>query len=349
MGAERVLVTGGTGFIGAHCIVRLLAAGYRVRTTLRSLTRADDVGTLVRRGGADPTTIEYAQTDLMHDDGWPAALDAVSFVLHVASPFPAREPKRESEVIAPARDGVLRVLRASRDAGVQRVVLTSSFAAIGYSTRPDRPYDETDWTDPGDPHLTAYLKSKTIAERAAWDFADHEGGDLQLTTVNPMLVFGPALGPEVSTSVGLILRMLNGSMPGLPRSELSAVDVRDVADLHLRAMTHPDAAGERFLAVSGEPITYADLARLLRDRLGTRADRVPTRVLPNWIIRIAGRLDPNLRAVISELRTSHRASSEKARRMLGWSPRPRDEALLASAESLIDLGLVSSPGPSSGA
>ncbi|HET8778571.1 MAG TPA: NAD-dependent epimerase/dehydratase family protein, partial [Agromyces sp.] len=278
--------------------------------------------------------------DLTHDDGWPAALDGVSYVLHVASPFPMGEPKDANELIAPARDGALRVLRAARDAGVRRVVLTSSFAAIGYSTMPDRPFTEEDWTHPDDPQLTAYVRSKSIAERAAWDFIEREGGDLELTTVNPVVVFGPALGADLSTSVALLRELLNGSVPAVPRGEVSGVDVRDVADLHVMAMTHPDAAGERFLAVSGDPITYPDLARLLRDHLGDRAHRVPLRVLPNWLVRIGGRLNSNLRAVIAELRRSRRASSEKAQRVLGWRPRPRDEAILASAESLFTLGLV---------
>lgn len=340
MSGELVLVTGGTGFIGAHCIVRLLDARYRVRTTLRSLARADDVRALVRAGGADPTGIEYAQADLTHDDGWPTALEGASYVLHVASPFPMRQPKDENELIAPARDGALRVLRAARDAGVRRVVLTSSFAAIGYSTSPDRPFTEQDWTDPADPNLTAYVRSKTVAERAAWDFVDHEGVDLELATVNPVVVFGPTLGAELSTSVALLRELLNGSVPAVPHGAVSGVDVRDVADLHLVAMTHPDAAGERFLAVSGDPISSPDLAQLLRERLGDRAARVPRGVLPNWVARLGALVNSDLRAVVPELARPRRASSEKAERVLDWRPRPRDEAIIASAESLIELGLV---------
>lgn len=335
-----VLVTGGTGFVGAHCIVQLLDAGYRVRTTLRSLARADDVRALVRAGGGDPAGLQYAQADLLHDDGWREAAAGATFVLHVASPFPVRQPKDPEVLIAPARDGSLRVLRAARDAGVRRVVLTSSFAAVGYSTRPDRPYTEEDWTDPADPGLSPYVRSKALAERAAWDFVEQEGGDLELAVVNPVGVFGPALGPDLSSSVALLLELLTGNVPAVPHGQTSGVDVRDVADLHVRAMTHPDAAGERFLAVSGEPITFPDLARLLRARLGERASRVPRLVVPDWVVRLGARFNADLRQLVPELERSRRASAEKAQRMLGWEPRSRDEAIIASAESLFRLGLV---------
>jgi nucleoside-diphosphate-sugar epimerase len=341
MSGELVLVTGGTGFVGAHCVVQLLDAGYRVRTSLRSLARADDVRALVRAGGADPAGLEFAQADLLHDDGWRAAAEGASYVLHVASPFPVRQPKDPNELIVPAREGALRVLRAARDAGVQRVVLTSSFAAIGYG-RPDpgRPFTEEDWTDPSAPGLTPYTMSKTLAERAAWDFVEREGAELELAAVNPVPVFGPALGRELSTSVELLLGLLNGQVPAVPNGTTTGVDVRDVADLHLRAMTHPDAAGERFLAVEGDPIRFPDLAKLLRARLGSNAKRVPTRVLPDWLVRVGALVNSELRAVAPQLGRSQRSSNEKARRMLGWQPRPLDEAIVASAESLVRLGLV---------
>ncbi|MEV1129218.1 aldehyde reductase [Agromyces sp. NPDC049794] len=337
---ELVLVTGGTGFIAAHCIVRLLGDGYRVRTTLRSLARADEVRALVRAGGADPTRLEYAQADLLHDDGWHAAVAGAAGVLHVASPYPVRQPKDENELIVPARDGALRVLRAARDTGVRRVVLTSSFAAVGYSSRPDRPFTEADWTDPDAQGLSPYAKSKTIAELAAWDFIDREGGDLELSAVNPVGVFGPVLGDDLSSSIALLLVLLQGKVPAVPNGETSGVDVRDVADLHVRAMTHPDAAGERFLAVSGPPISFLDIARLLREELGDVAGRVPRFTIPDWVVRLGAGFNSDLRAIVPELGRSRHASGEKAQRMLDWQPRPRDEAIISSAESLIRLGLV---------
>lgn len=340
MSGELVLVTGGSGFVAAHCIVQLLEAGYPVRTTVRSLARAEDVRAQVRTGGADPAGIEFVEADLLHDDGWPAAVEGATFVLHVASPFPVRQPKDEQELIRPAREGVLRVLGVARDAGVRRVVQTSSFAAIGYGTHPGRPFTEADWTDPTAPNITAYVKSKTLAERAAWDFIEREGGDLQLATVNPVGILGPALGKDLSSSVVLLQGLLNGRTPIVPPGTTTAVDVRDVADLHLRAMTHPDAAGERFLAVTGDPVTFHELAMMLRGRLGTDARRVPKGVLPRWAVEVGALVSPDMRALRPQLDRPQGASHEKATRMLGWQPRSLEESVVASAESLMALGLV---------
>lgn len=357
MSGELVLVTGGSGFVGVHCIVALLREGYRVRTTVRSIARADEVREMVRRGGADPAAVEFVEADLMHDDGWPAAVADATYVLHVASPFPVRQPKDADELITPARDGALRVLRAARDAGVRRVVLTSSFAAIGYGHDVSRPFTEDDWTDLTQPGLTPYVQSKTVAERAAWEFVEREGATpdrdgappLELSVVNPVPVFGPALGRDLSTSVEVLRGLLSGRVPAVPNGSTTGVDVRDVADLHLLAMRHPDAAGERFLAVAGDPINFPDLARLLRDRLGADADGVPTRVLPNWLVRVGALFSSDLRAILPQLRRRQGASHEKATRMLGWNPRSTEDSIVASARSLVELGLVDGRGIRSGA
>ena len=340
MSGELVLVTGGTGFVGAHCIVALLREGYRVRTTVRALDRAREVRDLVRAGGQDPTGIEFVVADLLRDDGWLDAVDGTRYVLHVASPLPVRQPKDANELIEPARDGVLRVLRAARDTGVRRVVQTSSFAAIGYGTDPGRPFTEVDWTDLTAPHLTPYIQSKTLAERAAWEFIEREGAGLEFATVNPVVIFGPALGADFSTSIHVLLRLLNGKVPAVPPGTTTGVDVRDVADLHVQAMRHPDAAGERFLAVAGDPISFHDMAMLLRRHLGADARHVPTRTLPRWLVRAGAFVSPELRAIAPQLRRARGASHEKATRMLGWSPRTPQEAILASARSLLELGLV---------
>ena len=235
---SAVLVTGGSGFIGAHCILQLLAAGHHVRTTVRSLKREADVRAMLRAGGAEPgDRVSFFAADLESDLGWPEAVAGSEYLLHVASPFPPTVPKNEDELIVPAREGTLRVLRAARDAGVRRVVLTSSFAAIGYGQKPqDRAFDETNWTDPDGPGIQPYAKSKTLAERAAWDFVAREGRGLELAVVNPVGVFGPVLGPDYSTSILLVQRLMDGAMPGCPKLYFGLVDVRDVADLHLRAM-----------------------------------------------------------------------------------------------------------------
>ncbi len=336
-----VLVTGGSGFVGGHCILQTLAAGHSVRATLRNPARAEEVrGQLGRAGAEGLDRLSFAAADLDRDAGWPEAVAGCDFVLHVASPFPAGVPKHEDELIRPARDGALRVLKAARAAGARRVVLTSSFAAIGYG-HPEQaaPFDETSWTNLDYRGLTAYAKSKTIAERAAWDFVAKEGG-LELAVVNPVGVFGPVLGPDTSTSVMIVERILKGSMPGLPHMVFGVVDVRDVADLHLRAMTDPRARGERFLAVAGDFLTLADIGRILKARLGDRAARATTRELPDWLVRLAALADSSIRQVVPELGTRKNATADKAKRLLGWSPRSREDALVATAESLIGLGLV---------
>ncbi|HEU4758628.1 MAG TPA: aldehyde reductase, partial [Dehalococcoidia bacterium] len=282
---STVLVTGGSGFIGSHCILQLLAAGHQVRTTVRSLTREAGVRAMLKEGGAGPGgNLTFAAADLERDAGWPEAAAGCEYVLHVASPFPQTIPKDENELIGPAREGALRVLRAARDAGVKRVVLTSSFAAVGYG-HPLRqaPYDEASWTDPDGGDVRPYVKSKTLAERAAWDFIAKEGGGLELTAVNPVGVFGPVLGPDFSTSILMVQRLMDGSVPGCPRIYFGVVDVRDVADLHLRAMTHPAARGERFIAVAGDFMTMRDIARTLKKRMGAAARRVPTLQLPDFV------------------------------------------------------------------
>src|SRR5579863_8548377 len=339
---STVLVTGGSGFIGSRSILQLLAAGHRVRTTVRNLNREGEVRAMLRAGGAEPgDRLSFIAADLESDAGWAEAAAGCEYVLHVASPFPASVPKHEDELVVPARDGALRVLRAARGAGVKRVVLTSSFAAVGYGHPPQAaPFTEKDWTDPTNPECTPYTKSKTIAERAAWDFIAKEGGGLELATVNPVGVFGPVLGPDYSASILIVQRLMDGALPGCPRLYFGAVDVRDVADLHLRAMTHPAAKGERFLAVAGDFLSFVEIAKILKSRMGAAARRVPTWQLPNVVVRLAALRDPAVRQILPELGKPKNASGEKARRVLGWAPRSNEEAIVATAESLLRLGLL---------
>ncbi|MBX9746859.1 MAG: aldehyde reductase [Hyphomonadaceae bacterium] len=342
MAGELVLVTGGSGFIGAHCILQLLEAGYQVRTTVRSLSREADVRAMLRVGGVDAgDRLTFAAADLTSDAGWAEAVAGCTYVLHVASPFPPAIPQHEDDLIIPAREGALRVLRAARDAGVKRVVLTSSYAAIGYGQKPGgRPSNETDWTDPNGADVRAYVKSKTLAERAAWDFIEREGGALELSVVNPVGVFGPVLGPDYSTSILLVQRLMDGAMPGCPRIYFGAVDVRDVASMHITCMTHPGAKGERFLAVAGDFLSIVQIARILKARLGAAAKRVPTMELPDFLVRIAAMRDPAVQQILPELGIRKNGSNEKARRVLGWQPRSNEECLVATAESLMRLGLL---------
>ena len=338
-----ILVTGGSGFVGSHTVLQLLAAGHQVRTTVRSLTREVDVRAMLKVGGAaEPCDrLTFFAADLENDAGWAEAVAGCEYVLHVASPFPQTLPKHEGELIVPAREGALRVLRASRDAGVKRVVLTSSFAAIGYGhPEQNAPFDETSWTNPNGDDVLPYVKSKTLAERAAWDAIAKEGGGLELAVVNPVGVFGPVLGPDYSTSILLVQRLMDGAMPGCPKIHFGAVDVRDVADLHIRAMVDPAAKSERFLAVAGDFLSMLDIAKVLKRRMGAAAKRVPARELPNWLVRLAAMRDPAVKQILPELGKKKNATNAKAQRVLGWTPRSNEDSIVATGESLVRLGLL---------
>jgi nucleoside-diphosphate-sugar epimerase len=350
MSGELVLVTGGSGFIAMHCTLKLLAAGYRVRNSVRSLAREAEVRATLQAAGADigdspgaspGDRLAFCAADLTADAGWAAAAAGCDFVLHVASPFPVNVPRHEDELIVPAREGALRVLRAARGADVRRVVLTSSFAAIGYGhAQVERAFTEHDWTQPEGDGVSAYARSKTLAERAAWDFMAREGGDMELSVVNPVAVFGPALSADFSTSIEIVKRMMDGALPALPHITFGVVDVRDVADLHLLAMTDPEAAGERYLALAGEFVSMRDIGVMLRRRLGDAARRVPTRELPDWLLRGVALFDKSVGQIVPELGKHKNATADKARRTLGWTPRSAEDAVAATAESLVRLGLL---------
>lgn len=348
---SKILVTGGSGFIAAHTILQLLEAGHEVVTTVRNLNRDPEVRAMLKQGGldvniADSKRLTFAAADLMDDAGWPEAVAGCEYVHHIASPFPSTVPADENELIKPAREGAVRVLRAARNAGVKRVVLTSSFAAIGYGhTEANATYTEKDWSNPDSPGIQPYPKSKTLAERAAWDFIAAEGNGpggykLELSVVNPVGVFGPALGPDYSTSIMIVKMLMDRALPGLPRIQFGVVDVRDVADMHIRAMTHPAAAGQRFLAVSGNFLSMQQLALMLKQGLGERAARVPTMQLPDWLLRVASLFNPTVKGILPELGKLKNATSAKAMGMLGWKPRSREEAVVSAALSLIELNLL---------
>jgi len=336
----KVLVTGGTGFIAQHCIVALLNAGYDVKTTLRTPKRQDEVMASLRTGGVEPNgRLEFVVADLMADEGWALAAAGCDYAFHGASPTPAGDQVAEDDWVRPAVEGNLRLLRAARDAGVKRVVLTSAFGAVGAGHRRSigRPFVETDWSDLDGP-IAPYQRSKTLAERASWDFIAREGNGLELASVNPTMVLGPALG-DFSHSIRTIKQMLDGQ-PGCPKINTCVVDVRDVADLHLRAMTNPKAAGERFLATSGHSLWMVEIARLLKARLGPVAGKVSTRELPNMLVKTIALTNPAMKGIVPLLGVRLDASGEKAKQLLGWNPRSPEKAILASAESLVRLGMV---------
>jgi len=338
---KLVLVTGGSGFIAVHCILQLLNAGYKVRTTVRSLTRKAEILAMLKEGGAGPVNrLSFIEADLAADTNWPQALAGCTYVLHVASPTPLKVYKNEDEMIIPAREGVLRVLRAACNAGVKRVVLTSSLGAIAFGHPPQTaPFNETDWTNLNG-EVPAYQKSKTMAEQAAWHFIANEGNGLELSVVNPVAVLGPVFGADYSHSIHIIQRLMKDKAPGSPKINCGFVDVRDVADLHLRAMTDPAASGERFLATAGESIWLVDIARILKRRMGDSAAHIKVKELPNWLLHVAALWDPAAKVVVPMLGQVMNSTSKKAIRTLGWSPRSAEEAIVATAESLVRLGLV---------
>ena len=336
-----VVVTGGSGYIAGYCVAQLLRSGWRVRATIRNLARAEEAQASIGKIAGNAGAIEFVAADLNSDVGWANAVAGADYVLHVASPVPAVTPKTDDEVVLPARDGALRVLKASRDAGVKRVVMTSSIAAIAFGGgERAQPFSEVDWTDETNLKDTSpYGRSKTVAERAAWMWQKAEGGTLELVTVNPVLVLGPALGTDFSASLEVIKKLLDRSVPVLPRLGFSLVDVRDVAKLHLLAMTAPGATGQRFIA-SSDFYWMKDIAKILKQELGDEARNVPSISIPDFLVRIFAMFDPVLRSRLFDLGKRRLVSSDKARRILGWTTRPTRETILDTARSLLEQGLV---------
>jgi dihydroflavonol-4-reductase len=331
-----VLVTGGSGFLGSWCLVELLRRGHSVRTTLRDLAREREVREMVASQLDAGERLSVYRADLSADEGWREAVAGCDYVLHVASPFPPVQPKDPDELIVPAREGTLRVLRESLDAGVKRIVLTSSVAAVRHvgAAASGRELTEADWTDPENPRLSPYVRSKTIAELAAWDLARSRGAVERLAAVNPGAIIGPVLSADRSYSLELIERLLNG-MPGMPRLGFSLVDVRDVAALEVDAMTAPDAGGQRLLA-AGPFLWMSEIAEILRERLGADARKVPRRQVPDLLVRGLALFDRSLRSVVDDLGQRVTYSLENARRRANFSPRPVEDTIVDCARSLLE-------------
>lgn len=339
---ELVLVTGGTGFVGVECILQLLQKGYSVKTTLRSMKRKDEVIDQLKEGGLTSFDyLEFIEADLTKDTNWDKATAGCDYVLHVASPIGLAAPKDENEMIRPAVDGALRVLKAARNSGVKRVVMTSNFGAVGYShTDTTTLITEEDWTDPNEKGLSAYNKSKVMAERAAWDFMKREGGEMELSVVNPVGIFGPSLGPDLSSGFEMFKRVMDGTMKRIPNITLGLVDVRDVADLHIRAMVSPEAAGQRFLAIAGDIMTLPEIAVFYKKHMGNSLPNISTKKVPDWVVRIMALFNPMAKNIAPMLSRYRAASNEKAKKMLGWQPRSNEEALLATGKSLLKWGAI---------
>lgn len=337
---KLILITGISGFIAKHCALDLLNHGYAVRGTVRSMSKADEVrATLAKH--CDTTKLTCVEADLLSDTGWTAAMEGVGGVLHIASPFPSREPKEPDELLRPAVDGTLRVLRWAVAAGVSRVVQTSSMAAVmaGHPHERTRPFDEDDWTDADAPGVTTYYRSKTLAERAAREFVRSAGGSLHFSTVNPGLVLGPILDKDIGTSAEIIQMFLRGKYPGTPRIYFTVVDVRDVAKMHRLALESTEPSGARYLAVS-EALRFLDIAIPIRNGLGRAARRVPSRELPDFLVRLVALFDPTARMILPDLGFEFQVDNSRTRRALRMEFIPVAESAPAMASSLIELGMV---------
>ncbi len=338
---KTVLMTGGSGYLGGWCIASLLDRGYVVRTTIRDLAREDHVRRQVDAAGVDAgDRLTVLAADLLADAGWEEAVAGCDYVLHTASPFPPAQPKDPDELIVPARDGALRVLRAALDAGVERIVMTSSVAAVRGGGPPvdGSTYTDRDWTNGDDGSLTPYTRSKAIAEQEAWKLAEDAGARERLAVVNPGAIIGPALSDDVSFSLQLIERLLNG-MPAVPKLGFSFVDVRDVADLHIRAMEQDAAGGGRYIATD-RFMWMVDVGKVLKERLGDDARKTPTRVAPNLLVKVMSYFDPGIRTILSDLGKHPEFSNTRAREELGWSPRPLEDSIAETGRSLIEFGVV---------
>ncbi|MGZ5265799.1 MAG: NAD-dependent epimerase/dehydratase family protein [Caldimonas sp.] len=335
--ADCVLVSGGSGYIAGFLIRQLVAEGWLVHTTVRSLARESAVRQLL---GVDDSRLKFFAADLNADAGWAEAMAGCGFVAHLASPLPSGVPKNADELIVPARDGALRALRAAKAAGVRRFVMTSSVAAVSYGRgRGVHRFSEADWTDPDRPGLSAYIRSKTIAERAARDWVAKEGSAMEFCTINPSVVLGPVWSRDYSSSVVIVKKLLDGSMTACPDIGFGVVDVRDVADLHVRALKAPGMGGERFIA-SGRFMKLREIADVLRAELGPRARKVTTRNVPDWLVRVMARFNPLARAVVGELGSVRNLDASHAKAVLGWAARPVEQSIVETARCLLDLGIV---------
>lgn len=337
-----VTITGASGFIGMHCVLQLLQAGYRVRGTLRTMSRGDGIRETLSKLVDVGDRLEFARADLTMDDGWAEAVAGATYVMHVASPLPRKPPKHENDLIVPARDGALRVLKTAAAEGVKRVVMTSSVAAVLYGHTRDgsRVFDEGDWSNI-DAKIGAYEKSKTIAERAAWELVENlpTGQSTELVTINPGLVLGPVLDSDYGTSGEVVRKLMKRELPGCPDVSWVMVDVRDVAAAHVAALTADGAAGKRFI-VASEEASMLDVARILREHFGDQGYKVPLRRLPNWLMRVAAIFDKTARLAVPELGLRQVVSNQRARDVLGFEPRSLEEMTVDMGKSMIQHGVV---------
>jgi dihydroflavonol-4-reductase len=323
---RTVLVTGASGFVGIHCVVALLKEGHQVRGTVRSLEREKALRETIAKLTDANDRFSVVEADLLKDKGWHEAVQGCDYVLHVASPFPLGEPEHEDDLIIPAREGTLRVLQAAAENKVARVVLTSSIAAIAYGHPEEKTrFNESDWSVADSPSISAYAKSKTLAERAAWDFVKGLENGMELVTINPGLILGPLPDTNARTSGVLVQSLMKASVPGLARMHFNAVDVRDVASAHVQAMTKPEAAGQRFICVA-DSFWIKDVANLLKEAYPDYP--IKTNVFPSWLVRIVALFSPEARATVDSLDQELSMDNTRIKETFNWQPRDMKEMVL---------------------
>ena len=335
---ETVLVTGGTGFIGLHCLQQLLDKGYKVRTTIRSESRKQEVMDAMKKHSSNYENLEFFIADLLNDDGWKEAVEGSKYVLHVASPFFLGEPENEDVFIKPAVEGTLRVLKACADADVQKVVLTSSFAAVGYGhPREKEVYTEEDWSSV-DGEISPYAKSKTLAERAAWEFVENleESKKFELTVINPVAVTGPMLTSDIGSSNDFLLKLISGSMPACPKIHMGYIDVRDVAKAHIFSMTEEKTNGERII-VSENEMFFAEVGKTLNE---AGFKKSPTKEMPNFLVKIMSLFVGELKTLLSALNRKGDIDKTKAKSFFNWDYISTEQSVTETAQQLQDMGLT---------
>jgi nucleoside-diphosphate-sugar epimerase len=339
--SDQVLLTGISGFLGGHVALALLEAGYTVRGSLRNPAKADLVRATLGKAGADLSRLNFVTLDLGEDQGWAEAAQGCRYLLHTASPFVVRMPKDKMELIRPAVEGTERALKAGLKAGTERIVVTSSMAAIAYGQRAPHlePYTAADWTDPAGPGVTAYTESKTLAERRAWAIMKEAGREKDLVTINPSVILGPLLDADPGTSSVLVSRLMNGSVPAMPRLSFAMIDVRDVAAAHVAALTSPQAGGQRF-PMGENTLFFKETAAILRQRFPERAGKIPRFEMPDWAVRLYAFFDGDMRGNLGRLGETKRLDSSTVIALLGRPLIPVDQAIVAMGESLIAQHLV---------
>ena len=332
-----VLVTGGTGFVAMRIISQLLETGYQVRTTVRNLKDTGKITAALNANHIESRGLSFEVAELTEDANWAKAMQGCSYVLSVASPVFFDKPKNEAEATRPAVEGILRILKFAKQAGVKRVIMTSNFGAVGFTqTDKKRETTESDWTNVNAKGLSVYEKSKTLAEMAAWDFIKNKGGNLEFATINPVAILGPALSPHFSGSFHLLENLLNGTLKAAPNIPLNVVDVRDVAELHILAMESPKANGQRFIASADGQISIPEIAELLRKEKPHLAQKVAKRRVPTWVLSIAALFNAQAKEALLLATINRNVSNRKAKQLLGWKPvSTQEETILASVESML--------------